>query len=236
MRVAIMQPYFFPYIGYFSLIKYCDKFIFFDTVQFIRHGWINRNRILSKDKGWTYITVPVKKHLRSAAIKDVEISYNGDWRNRMLGQLNNYKKIAPYYRPVISFIKDCFAESFGTISELNIYFIEKTCHYIGIEIDTSVFSEMNLLLGDIQGPGDWALEIAKALKADEYVNLPGGRELFGKAKFNKQGTVLCFMEHNLNSYDQKRQVFEPALSIIDVMMFNDKKEINRMLDDVKLTT
>ena len=81
MKLGIMQPYFFPYLGYFDLINYSNRWIIFDTVQYIRHGWINRNRILKPGEDWQYISVPLVKHQREILIKDVEISANQDWKN-----------------------------------------------------------------------------------------------------------------------------------------------------------
>ena len=87
MVLGIMQPYFFPYLGYFDLINRCDKWIVFDTPQYIRHGWINRNRILHPQQGWQYIIVPVKKHKRDTPINQIEIVPPALWSPRILGQL-----------------------------------------------------------------------------------------------------------------------------------------------------
>ena len=97
MKLGIMQPYFFPYIGYFSLIKHTDDFILLDTVQFIRHGWIERNRILKPSDGWQYIMVPLKKHSRETLIKNIEINNEQQWKEKILAQLQHYKKQAPYF-------------------------------------------------------------------------------------------------------------------------------------------
>ena len=91
MKVAIMQPYFFPYLGYFGLINHTEKFILFDTVQFIRHGWIERNRILKPMEDWQYIAVPLKKHSQKTLIKDIEINNSIDWKNKIFAQLTHYK-------------------------------------------------------------------------------------------------------------------------------------------------
>ena len=90
MKLGIMQPYFFPYVGYYSLIKNTDKFILFDTVQFIRHGWIERNRILKPNEGWQYIQVPLLKHNRDIFIKDLGIKNTELWREKLKAQLQNY--------------------------------------------------------------------------------------------------------------------------------------------------
>ena len=92
MKIGIMQPYFFPYLGYISLIKHTDEFLLFDPVQFIRHGWIERNRILKPGAGWQYISVPLKKHEQTALIQDVQIDNSQNWREKILAQLGHYKK------------------------------------------------------------------------------------------------------------------------------------------------
>ena len=97
MRLGIMQPYFMPYLGYFSLIKNTDEFILFDTVQFIRHGWIERNRILKPSGGWQYFQVPIiKENGRETVIKNVRINNSENWKSKILAQLQHYKKKAPY--------------------------------------------------------------------------------------------------------------------------------------------
>ena len=108
MKVGIMQPYFFPYSGYFSLIKATETFILLDEVQFIRHGWIERNRILKPNEGWQYIHCPIEKHSRETRIRDIEIRNQENWKNKILAQLIHYKKKAPYYNEVISLLETIF--------------------------------------------------------------------------------------------------------------------------------
>ncbi len=128
MRLGIMQPYFFPYIGYFSLIKHTDMFILFDTVQFIRHGWIARNRILKPDEGWQYIVVPLKKHSRETLIKDIKIANDQNWKQRIIGQLQHYKKCAPNYQKVLDLIGNLFNQEYEGIVRLNKAAIEAVCY------------------------------------------------------------------------------------------------------------
>lgn len=231
MKIGIMQPYFFPYLGYFSLIKYIDKWIVFDSVQYIRHGWINRNRILKHGGGWQYIIVPLKKHDRSTLIKDIIISEDNAWKDRIFGQLEYYKKIAPYYDQVTKLLKECLQYQTSSITHLNSFSLKKTCKYLNIEFDYKIFSEMNLEIGTVSDPGEWALKIAEALGAKEYINLPGGEEIFDKRKFEKSNIDLKFLKINLKEYNQRRNEFESGLSIIDVMMFNSPDAINESLDD-----
>ena len=231
MKLAVMQPYFFPYIGYFSLIKYADKFILLDSVQYIKQGWINRNRILNQNGGWQYVIVPLRKHHQNTLIKDIMIASEIKWKKKIIAKLAYYRKIAPFYEKVITLIKEIFEYETDSISKVNIFSLKKTCDYLDIPLDYEIFSEMEILLGAINEPDDWALEISKLLKAKEYINPPGGKEFFDKSKYISAGIELKFLQANLTEYDQKREKFEPGLSIIDVMMFNSKESVQEMLNN-----
>ena len=235
MKLAIMQPYFLPYLGYFSLIKHTDEFILFDTVQFIRHGWIERNRILKPSNGWQYIMVPLKKHSRETLIKDIEINNDQQWKEKILAQLQHYKKQAPYFSNVIDILNEIFSKEYATIVDLNLASLKTVCNYLGINTPIQVFSLMNIDIEPANAPDEWALNICKALgNVDEYWNPPGGQSFFNKKKYENAGINLKFHSAILTDYDQKRNVFEPGLSIIDVMMFNSVDEINKMLDNYEL--
>lgn len=231
MKLGIMQPYFFPYLGYYSLIKKTDKFVLFDPVQFIRHGWIERNRILKPGPGWQYVAVPLEKKSLSTLIRDVEIKQTEDWRNKLLRQLDHYKKRSPFYRQAMPVIEEALAIETNSITHLNQNILRKTCAYLDIALDVSVFSEMDLAIDEVTHPGEWALHISKAMKADEYVNPTGGVELFRREQFDSAGIGLSFLGNNLTPYSQRRDEFENGLSIIDVMMFNDVAAINKLIDD-----
>lgn len=236
MKAAIMQPYFFPYIGYISLIKHTDRFILFDTVQFIRHGWIERNRVLKQNGDWLYIQVPLIKTGRETLIKDVKINNAEQWQSRLISQLQPYKKIAPFYRNVLNVLAETFAETPNSITELDKRALEAVCLYLGIDKRIEIFSEMNLTIEKANAPDEWALNICKALgNIDTYWNPPGGMEFFDKQKYLQAGIDLRFQKMNLQPYNQKREVFEVGLSIIDVMMFNSVEEIHSMLDNFELT-
>lgn len=233
MKVAIMQPYFFPYLGYFSLIKNADQFILLDTVQFIRHGWIERNRILKQDDGWIYIKVPIiKAYGQKTLIKEVKIDNNQNWKHKIISQIQPYKKIAPYYHRVLNLLNNLFKEEFKDITHLNKTSLEMVCSLLAIEKKIDVFSEMDLKIKDPKAPDEWALNICKALHdVTEYWNPPGGIEIFDKLKYENSGIRLRFLECRLTEYDQKRKKFEPALSILDVLMFNSINDIQKMLNN-----
>jgi hypothetical protein len=219
MRVGIMQPYFFPYIGYFSLIKHTDRFILLDTVQFIRHGWIERNRILKPDNNWQYLQVPlIKNKGRDTLIKDIIINNNENWQKKISAQLQHYKKKAPYYFKVISLIENIFSEKYDDIVSLNKSTLEKTLDYLGINSKLDVFSKMDLKIEPVNASDEWALNICKAIDGvKEYWNPPGGISFFDKSKYNKNNITLKFQSVKITPYSQNKDSFEPALSILVIV-------------------
>jgi hypothetical protein len=230
--LAIMQPYFFPYLGYYSLIKKSDQFILFDTVQFIRHGWIERNRILKPAEGWQYIAVPLVKKPISTPIRDMEIKNNEDWKGKLIRQLEHYKKKAPFYRETLRVIEDSLSIDTNSIVKLNKNILKNTCEYLEIPLSISVFSEINLIIEEVTHAGEWAFNITKSLNGKEYINPTGGIDIFNRKQFSDNGIALNFLGNNLSTYNQRRGVFEAGLSIIDVMMFNDPVAICKLIDDI----
>lgn len=233
--LGIMQPYFFPYLGYFSLIAATDEWIVFDPVQFIRHGWIERNRILKPGEGWQYVGVPLVKQPRETLIKDVVIKAAEPWRQKLFRQCDHYRKRAPYYAAVIEFLQEILKYETDSITKLNTHLLKETCGYIGIDISCHIYSEMDLVHEEVTGPGEWALNISKALRAKRYINPPGGAQLFDKEKFKQAGIELLFLENDLTPYSQRRPVFEAGLSVLDAMMFCSPSEIKQLVENYRLT-
>jgi len=235
MKLGIMQPYFFPYLGHFDLINQVDEWIVFDTAQYMRHHWVNRNRVLHPNTGWQYITVPLRKHRRDVPINQVEIAMESDWRGRILRQLQHYRKEAPYYKQVTGFLEECFSEVSPNLSETNILTLRKTCQRLGIITPICVLSQMDLVLeGIVEGPGDWALMISRAVGAGEYINPAGGAALFDEKRFQEHGIKLAIQSFTNMVYPCGAYQFEPALSIIDVMMWNSPEQIKHYLDTFRL--
>jgi len=231
MKVAIMQPYFFPYLGQFQLINIVDRFILMDDVQYIRHGWINRNRILHAETGSQYIIAPVRKHSHQSLIRNIELVDEERWRKGILGQLQHYRKAAPYYTQVLKLVGECFKVKETGIARFNGRCFEAVCDYIGIPYKMEIASDMGFDYSSISETQDWAIEISRQLGATDYYNPPGGVELYNKERFDQNGINLHFVATVFNEYNQGRQDFIPGLSIIDVMMFNEPKQIRNMLKD-----
>jgi len=218
-RLAIMQPYFFPYIGYWQLIHAADCFVLFDDAQYMRHGWVNRNRILKPGGGWQYILVPLKKHELKDSIKDVYAHPDKNWRELILGQLAHYKKKARYFDETIEILrKVLFGSDEQSIAAINSYTIRSICSYLDINTEIIVSSEKNFDYSNVGDAGEWALRITEQMGASEYINPISGAELFDSEKFSSSNIKLSFLKTDEIIYSQ-RGSFEPFLSIIDVLMF-----------------
>ncbi len=234
MKLAAMQPYFFPYLGYFGLIKHSDRFLIGDNVQFIKGGWIARNRMLKQEQGWQYIGVPLAKHPLNTLIRDVKICVRDPWQGKIFNLLRHYKRKAPFYGEVIEFLEKVLSYQTDSISDLNAHLLAETCRYIGIPFRGIAFSDLDFFVEDVNAPDEWALNICRAIGADSYINPPGGMEFYDRSKYARAGISLQFLKVNLRRYDQRREPFEEGLSILDVMMFNTPQQIQAMLDDCEL--
>lgn len=220
MKIAIMQPYFFPYIGYWQLISAVDCFVLFDDAQYMRHGWVNRNRILKPNGGWQYVLVPLKKHALTESIKNVCVHPEKQWRELILAQLTHYKKKAPYFLMVNELMHSILFEcNEDTIALLNFSIIKKMCEVLAIDTKILLSSECHFDYSRVTDAGEWALNISEQMGAVEYVNPKSGSDLFDAKKFAASHIDLSFLLSKDLIYSQRGN-FEPSLSIIDVLMYN----------------
>lgn len=233
MKAAIMQPYFFPYLGYFQLVEQTDRFILFDDVQYIRHGWINRNRILKPGGGPQFIIAPLQKHKQVELIKNISVQENDEWKEKIIRQLDHYRKKAKYYEETIELVRRCLHTQEMNMTKFNARSLELVCEALKIPFRKEISSEMNFDYSNVNDAGEWALRICEQINAKEYINPPGGKDIFDPAKFEKANIAINFLSPVLPVYDQKQNTFEPGLSIIDVLMFNGFAETGRMIRDAK---
>ena len=234
MKIAIMQPYFFPYLGYIALVEAVDRFIIFDTPQYDRKGWMNRNRILNPSNDWQYINAGVEKPLFGASIRDVHLVQSAEWKKRLFRQLEHYKKIAPYYSDVIEWLESALAPDYRTLVELNVATLKSICSVVGIHTPIEVFSDLNLSIKAVDHAGSWALEISRSLAANSYTNPINGRKIFVPREFASAGIYLNFLQHKLPKYKQGKRPFVSGLSIIDVLMFNKPKKTREIICDYQV--
>ena len=229
MKLGIMQPYFFPYLGYFELIARTDRWVVFDVVQYNAKSWMNRNRILHPTQGWQYINVPVTHAPHGTQIKDIVVKDRAAALTRTLGQIEHYRKRAPYFHAVTDIVRAAFSITSGRLVELNVATLAAVCKYLGIGFDYSLCSTLNLDLGNVEHPGQWALVIAKQLGASEYLNPPGGRAIFRQEEWDEAGIKLSFTDMLQFTYDCAPYQFVEHLSILDVLMWNDAATVAQAL-------
>lgn len=230
MKLAIMQPYFFPYIGYFDLIHNVDVFMVYDTVQYIRSGWINRNRVLQKEgTGWQYIVVPIERAPLETSIGAIRAHRTGEWKSRILGQLSHYRKHAPYAVETIGFVNDCLETDEGSISRLNTGILKRCADLLQIRFEYGFCSELNIKLDPGCSAEERVLSLCDFLGASEYVNLPGGRSLYHEENFSRRNIKLTFRDLPAWTYCTAPYDFETNLSIVDSLMWNTPHTIREYL-------
>lgn len=235
-RLGIMQPYFFPYLGYFGLIANSDRWIVFDPVQYIRKGWMNRNRVLKAGGGEKYVGLTLAAHERDTVIKDMRLAPDPARFDLFVRQLDAYKLLrAPHYTAVAELLRDCFTYPTEELVPFLTHSLERTCAYLGIPFHYEVYSQMGLQHPTPTHPMEWSLFTCAELGVAEYVNPPGGRDFFDPERFRASGIKLLFHEQALPVYDQRTPAFIPGLSIIDVMMFSTPERIREMLKEFSLS-
>jgi hypothetical protein len=227
-----MQPYFFPYLGYFQMVKSVDVFVFFDDVNFISRGWINRNCILLNNQSH-YITVPLKKASQNKLINEVEVDFeNKQYKNLLITIKQAYNK-TPFFSQVYPIIEEIIGSKFHSISELSSKSIVAVSKYLGFQTQ---FQFSSIAYSHTKGlnRAERLIAICHLAEADNYINSIGGTDLYSKSFFRERGVHLKFIKPKEIFYKQFAVPFVPWLSIIDVLMFNEIPAINYMLNNFDL--
>lgn len=231
MKLAIMQPYFFPYIGYFQLIAASDVFVLHDDVQYIKGGWINRNRILLNGED-RMITFPVQKAPYDLLINARNYVDDKQARKDIINLVKQAYAQAPCYRQVFPLIEELLMFEDRNVARFNENLIRRVAEYLGLGCRIIVSSGMekdDSLAGEAR-----VLEICKRLGATDYTNPIGGTELYHQEAFQQHGITLRFLEAQNEPYEQRGDKWVPFLSIIDVLMFNSTGEVLRLLAGYRL--
>ncbi|MDQ1161012.1 hypothetical protein QE422_001380 [Chryseobacterium sp. SORGH_AS 447] len=231
-KIAIMQPYFVPYIGYFQMIKAVDVFVFYDDVNFMKSGWVNRNRVLVNNEA-KYLTVPLIGSSSNKLINDIEVRKDSkEFLNLHKILYQNYSK-APYFENVLPIINLILQDNPETISQLAIKSIISICEYLKIKTQFKV-SSVDFINSKGLKRTERLLDICEKSQADQYINAIGGVELYDKKDFSDRKITLSFIKSQSITYKQFSNDFIPWLSIIDVLVFNSIEEINVMVDQYEL--
>ncbi|GAB3508277.1 WbqC family protein [Spirosoma knui] len=236
MTLAIMQPYFLPYIGYMQLMNAVDTFVLYDDVAFINRGWVNRNRLLINGQEYLF-TVPLKDASQNKRINEVYLADDPKWRSKLLKTIEQGYRKAPHYgvvmpvtEKIINFATDSIAELIrNSLVELN-NFLGLTTRLVA---SSTVYNNGHLKAQER------ILDICRQEQATRYINPIGGIELYDKPTFTQSDIELCFIQSKRVEYPQFKRpdgshTFVPWLSILDILMFNDIATVKTMLEAYEL--
>jgi len=223
MNLAVMQPYLFPYIGYWQLIDAVDTFVIYDDVNFIKGGYINRNSILQNET-YQLITLEIIGSSSNKRINEISIGNNA---NKLLKTLKqNYSK-APFFKDTFPLLEEILGDKEKDLSRFIGLSLGKIAKYLNI--NTKFLYSSDIKNDKTFKAQDRLIEMSKILNATGYINSIGGIELYDKAVFSQNDINLSFLKTHKISYKQFNNEFVSNLSIIDILMFNNKEQIKEML-------
>ena len=228
MNLAVMQPYLFPYIGYWQLIDAVDIFIIYDDVNFIKQGYINRNKILQNQKAHLF-TLELIGASSNKKINDIKIGGNSNKLLRTIKQ--NYSK-APFYKDVFQVLEEILNNEEKELSKFLGFSLVKIAKYLNI--DTKFLYSSDIKNDKTLKAEGRLIEMSNILNATGYINSIGGIELYDKEVFSQNDINLSFLKTHEILYKQFNNEFVPNLSIIDILMFNSKDNIKNMLTQFEL--
>lgn len=223
MRIAIMQPYLFPYLGYFQLIQAVDAFVVYDDVNYIKQGWINRNYILAQGRPLR-ITLSLRNASPNRSINEVTV---GDNQDKLLKTIRQNYSRAPQFATVFPVIEEILLQQEKNLAAFLDQGLRRICNYLDLRPAWHISSSLEKDT-DLRGQ-EKVLFICEKLGATEYINLPGGMALYDRERFARRNIRLSFIQPRPVAYNQSGRDFVPNLSIIDAMMFNDHKKCQELL-------
>jgi hypothetical protein len=232
MKLAIMQPYLFPYIGYFQLVNAVEKFVFYDDVQFIKGGWINRNYILEKGERKLLFTLHLHGASSNKRINEIRVKDNS---KKVIKTIRQNYSTAPFFDLTFPIIEKVIssASKRPLISEIASSSVCEVSNYLGIKTIFTNSSDSypeTLRLGRLKR----LTTICSIENAVIYANPHGGKDLYTKGEFKESGIELNFIKTNNIQYNQFNNKFIPNLSIIDILMFNSPLQVIDLLNNFEL--
>ena len=231
MKIGIMQPYYFPYIGYWQLMNAVDKYIVYDDVNYIKGGWINRNRLLNNGSPM-YFNVKMANSSPNLLINQVLVADDDVYKGKQVKTLEMLYKKAPYFNECKDIIETIIMDKEQNLAKYLYNQIIKISRFL--DMKTEIIMSSNITKNNLLKGKDKVIEIVKLLNGDTYINAAGGTELYAKEEFKQNGISLQFIKANEISYTQYKNEFVPNLSIIDVLMFNGKNGTKRLLSEYTL--
>lgn len=225
--IAMMQPYLFPYLGYFQLIAAADVFVLGDDLQYIRSGWVNRNRIVQNGEA-KLITFPLKKDSFDLPIMKRQLTDNfAEEADRLVNIITQSYRKAPYFAQVMPLLERLIRFPQNNLALYTEHAIRELCAYL--HIVTPIMRGSDLKLVSCLDKQDRVINISHTFDASIFLNPIGGAELYDRDHFARNGLHVRFFKMDPIVYRQLNHPFVPSLSIIDVLMFNCVEQIQAML-------
>lgn len=231
MKTVIMQPYLFPYLGYWQMVANADVFVVFDDVNFIKRGWINRNNILVNGSSHLF-TLPLIGASQNKFINEIEITHEAKEKKKILQTIEMAYKKAPYFDVVYPLLEEIMNYPETNLSKFLFNQFKKIFDYLDVKTKLMMSSQIDK--DNSLHAQDKIIDICQRLGTTQYINAIGGQNLYDKARFSSENIVLNFIKMRDVCYPQFKNEFVPFLSIIDVLMFNDKKAVQRLLCEFDL--
>jgi hypothetical protein len=222
-----MQPYLFPYLGYFQLIRAVEAFVIYDDVNYIKGGWINRNYILANGTR-QLITLPLRGASPNKLINEVQVGS----QHKILKSLQHNYRNATYFDTVYPILEDILSQKELNLARFLDYQLRRICEYMGLHPKWYISSAIVKDIG-LHGQ-EKIISICEKLVATHYINASGGKDLYDPLMFEKRGLKLSFVQPSAVRYRQFGSGFVPNLSVIDVMMFNEREQCARLLGEYDL--
>jgi hypothetical protein len=233
MIVSIMQPYFFPYLGYFQLMAASDVFVAYDDVQFIKGGWVHRNRILLNGAP-VWMSFPVVTESHTLQIRQREYIQGRSHRTKLLRRLEGAYRQAPNFEATMNLVEKILTTPERNVAVLNTYALQEIASAIGLH--TRIVTSSSLDKDNVARGAERVVSICGSVGAKVYLNAIGGVNLYDADFFEKRGLILRFIKPQFPEYGQSSSDFVGALSIIDVMMNIQFSDIGRMLGQYRILT
>ncbi|MEY2597982.1 MAG: hypothetical protein RLZZ142_241 [Verrucomicrobiota bacterium] len=225
MICAVMQPYLFPYLGYFQLASAVDRFVLCDDFQYTRKGWMNRNRFLQNGHA-TLFTVPLKADARDRDIREREVAAEFEG-GALLRRFRAAYLRAPFLRETLGVVEAALQCESRNLFDFLEHTVRAVCSHLGI--GTPLGRTSDLAVSAEQPKEERLLALCRNLGATQCINPIGGVKLYDKERFARDGVELRFLESQPFVYPQFGGEFVPSLSIVDVLMFNSLERVRTVL-------
>ena len=224
--VAICQPNFLPWLGYIEMGHRADVYVMLDDVQFPKQEWVNRNRIPdSSDRGWKWLSIPIKKSSHQVKINQVEISYDKPWQSRIIRSIDQIYRQSPCFQDYRDELTEILESHWIYLVELNLTLIKWIYNKLGMSDNLILSSDLNVELER----DDKLVEICARLDATTFLANNGSKGFIDPSNFHSRNVSFVFQNYTHPTYDVANREFTPYLSIIDLIFHEGTNTLNTVL-------